>query len=112
MVNPKTENELYTTVLDALKKKVGGYTLTEQKKTYTYENGRKKIKDESITKKEVGPDLSAIQFVLTNLAPHRWSHKPDERERDGTQPDTDNKPDLSRLSEAALEELNRLCDRK
>jgi len=110
MANPTTENKLYKQALDALKEKIGGYTLTENKKTYVYENGRKKVKDEIVSKKEVGPDLAAIQFVLTNLAPQYWSYKPDARENEG--PDGigfDERPDLSRLSEAALEELNRLC---
>ena len=110
MANPTTENKLYKQALDALKEKIGGYTLTENKKTYTYENGRKRVKDETISKKAVGPDLAAIQFVLTNLAPQQWSYKPETRENEVSDyADSDNKPDLSRLSEAALEELNRLC---
>ncbi|MDL2230556.1 hypothetical protein LJB87_02040 [Alistipes sp. OttesenSCG-928-L06] len=109
MTNPDNENQLYTQALKALTERVMGYTLTEQKKTYVYENGRKKVKDEVVSKKEIGPDLAAIQFVLTNLAPQRWSGKPDTRETDGYGLSADEKPDLSRLSEAALEELNRIC---
>jgi len=109
MVNPSPPNELYTVALEALKERVSGFTLTESKKTYVYENGRKRVKDETLNKKEVGPDLAAIQFVLTNLAPAQWSYKPDQRESEAAGSGPDDAPDLSRLSEAALEELNRLC---
>ena len=109
MNDPVPENDLYRQAVEALKRKVGGYLLTESKKTYGYENGRKKVKEEVIHKKEVGPDLSAIQFVLTNLAPARWHYKPEGREGFPTS-GPEAKPDLSRLSGAALEELNRLCE--
>ena len=103
------EDELYRQAVDALKRKVAGYVLSESKKTYVYEKGRKRVKEEVLHKKEVGPDLSAIQFVLTNLAPLRWNYKPEGRENPALSPEED-KPDLSRLSQAALEELNRLCE--
>ena len=103
------EDELYRQAVDALKRKVAGYVLNESKKTYVYEKGRKKVKEEVVNKKEVGPDLSAIQFVLTNLAPARWNYKPEGKESPAL-PGNDDKPDLSRLSQAALEELNRLCE--
>ena len=109
MAEPTPETELYTRALEALKEKISGYTLEESKKTYIYEKGRKRIKDEVTSRKTVGPDLAAIQFVLTNLNPQQWSYKPDNREDPAGQGQGD-KPDLSRLSAAALEELNRLCE--
>lgn len=107
---PRTiDTDLYTQAVNALKQKVSGYILEESKKTYLYEAGKKRVKDEVLVKKEVGPDLSAIQFVLTNLNPGQWSQKPDEK-NSLQYNDTEGKPDLSLLSQAALDELNRLCE--
>lgn len=103
-----TENELYAEAVNALKQKISGYLLEESKKTYVYEEGRRRVKDEVLTRKAVGPDLEAIRFVLSNLNPRLWSGKPQERE--GAEPESGGSPDLSRLSQAALDELNRLCE--
>jgi hypothetical protein len=92
----------------ALQKKVGGYTVEERKTTYIVDaDGRRTVKDEVVVSKEVGPDLSAIQFVLTNLDPARWKQKPGE---DGTggEPAAEETVDLKALSDAAMEELKRL----
>jgi hypothetical protein len=94
----------------ALQKKVAGYTVEERKTTYTVDTeGQRTVKDEVVVSKEVGPDLSAIQFVLTNLDPARWKQKPGE---DGTSGESaaEETVDLKALSDAAMQELKKLCE--
>ena len=108
MTDPTPEAELYTRAVEALKRKVSGYTLEESKKTYVWEQGRKRVKDETTVRKDVAPDLAAIRFVLTQLNPALWGLKPGER--GAADEEGSGMPDLSRLSQAALEELDRLCE--
>ena len=62
--------------LKGLIAKVHGFTLKETKIVYDQtEEGEKHIKSETITVKNVGPDLSAIMFVLTNLDGQHWKGK-------------------------------------
>jgi hypothetical protein len=92
----------------ALKQRVGGYTHEESKTTYAYNGeGERFVKDEVLTRKTIGPDLAAIQFVLTNLNPARWNARAGAKEEGGAA----DLPavDLSQLSQAALDELNGLC---
>lgn len=101
-------NSLYRMALKALTQRVSGYMLEESKKTYTLSaEGQQILKDEVLIRKEIGPDLSAILFVLTNVAPAQWRMKPDEGPL--TAPDSDPGLDLNRLSEQALRELEKLC---
>lgn len=101
--------KIYITAIEALKHKVEGYTATECKTTYTSDAaGNKAVKDEVYTTKYFPPDLSAIVFVLTNLAPGQWRQKQAELS-DAPGAETIEQPDLSRLSETALRELDELC---
>jgi hypothetical protein len=103
------EPELYAEAMNGLKQKISGYLLQESKKTYIYEEGRRRVKDEVLTTKSVGPDLEAIRFVLTHLNPRLWEAKASAME-ELSAADREPAPDLSRLSQAALDELNRLCE--
>ena len=96
--------------MKALQKRVSGYTTEERKTTYTVDtDGSRVVKDEVVICKEVGPDLSAIQFVLTNLDPVRWKQKPGENSESEESP-ADTPVDLKALSDAAMNELKKLCD--
>lgn len=107
MPEKKNEYDLYKQAVNALKQKVTGYSIEESKKTYVYDNGRKKVKDQTVVKKEIGPDWAAIQFVLTSLNPEQWSKNADKKTNET---DREWLPDLSKLSQAALDELNALCN--
>ncbi|MCD8186483.1 MAG: hypothetical protein LUD68_08595 [Rikenellaceae bacterium] len=105
-----TEAKLYKCAVAALQQRIVGYRLTEHKKVYFFEQGESRLKEEMILQKETGPDLAAIQFVLNHLAPQRWNAKPEEKNlSESRSKATSRKPDLSRLSDVALQELERLC---
>lgn len=107
----KSEQQaLLNKAVKALQKRVCGYTTEERKTTYTVDaDGERLVKDEVVIVKEVGPDLSAIQFVLTNLDPVRWKQKPGEGELSG-EPEAAESVDLKALSDAAMQELKKLCE--
>lgn len=78
-----------------------GYIVREIKENYEIgPDGQKILRGGTITRKRIGPDLAAIQFILTNLNPGKWRLKPagidESREED---------PDLSMFSEKLLTEL-------
>ena len=78
-----------------------GYLVHEKKETFDIgPNGEKNVRSIVVTRKRVGPDLAAIQFILTNLNPTVWQLKPL-----ATPPPPEEDPDLSALSEQTLEEL-------
>lgn len=78
-----------------------GYVVREVKSTYELgSDGHRTLRNEIVTRKRVGPDLAAIQFILTNLNPTAWQLKP---AAVTVQPEEE--PDLSALSVRALEEL-------
>jgi len=107
MPSKTAEKKLYAEAMNALKQRVSGYTHEESKTTYVYSaEGERVVKDETVTRKYIGPDLSAIQFVLTNLNPGQWNSKAGAKEET---PGESAALDLSRLSQAALDELNSLC---
>ena len=104
---------LSSKALKSLEKRIRGYLLKEVKTTYEYDgDGNKRIKNETITRKQIAPDLAAITFALSNLDPQRWRTKP----AAGTScpPDDntadDDRPDLSGLSEQALREISGLSE--
>lgn len=108
-----TAPALYPKALKSLEKRIRGYLLKEIKTTYEYDgDGNKRIKSETITRKQVAPDLVAITFALSNLDPQRWRAKsaagtdspPDENTSD------DDRPDLSQLSEQTLREISGLSE--
>ena len=50
----------------------------EIKTIYEYDpDGTRRIKSETVIRKQVGPDLAAITFALTNLDPQHWRAKPE-----------------------------------
>ena len=64
----KASSTLYPKALKSLEKRIRGYLLKEVKTTYEYDgDGNKRIKNETITRKQVAPDLAAITFALSNL---------------------------------------------
>ena len=96
--------------LKALTQRVCGYTAEERKTVYVINTeGERAVKEETCICKEVAPDLTAILFVLTNLDAKQWRMKPDEN---GSYPTEEpvSGPDLTRLSEHALRELEELCN--
>ena len=78
-----------------------GYVACEKKETFEIgPNGEKILRGTVVTRKRVGPDLAAIQFILTNLNPAAWQLKPS-----AVSPPVEKEPDLSELSVQTLEEL-------
>ncbi len=67
----KGRERIINKVEKALLKKAIGYTYIEKK---VVDKGDKR--EETITHKEVPPDLSAISFLLKNLCPEKWADKP------------------------------------
>ena len=109
----KASSTLYPKALKSLEKRIRGYLLKEVKTTYEYDgDGNKRIKNETITRKQVAPDLAAITFALSNLDPQRWRAK--SAADTGSPPDNDtaddDRPDLSGLSEQALREISGLSE--
>jgi transposase len=60
----------------SLDKLINGYEY-EEKKTITVDNGegRPKIKEQTITKKQVSPNLGAIIHFQTNKDPQNWKNR-------------------------------------
>ena len=78
-----------------------GYVACEKKETFDIgPDGEKMLRGTVITRKRVGPDLAAIQFILTNLNPAAWQLKPSPIPLSAEE-----EPDLSELSVQTLEEL-------
>lgn len=102
------ESSLYDKIVEkalhGLVAKVHGFIQKETKTVYEQaEDGSKRIKSETVTVKNVGPDLSAIMFVLTNLDGRHWKNKPG-TVRDADVPD-DDALELDSLSDEALKML-------
>lgn len=59
---------LHDKALKSLARRMAGYTQKEIKTIYEYDpDGTRRIKSETVIRKQVGPDLAAITFALTNL---------------------------------------------
>ena len=107
---PKTDapdSPLYRKALRGLAKRVAGYLCKETKTTFEYgTDGEKRIKTETVTRKQVPPDFAAITFTLSCLAPQLWNRcRTDDRTENAGRP-----VDLSGLSEEALREIAELPD--
>lgn len=60
----------------SLIKLVGGYTVDETKTVYVDgKDGKPKIKEQTITKKHIQPNLGATIFLLTNKDPENWKNR-------------------------------------
>ena len=69
---------LHDKALKSLARRMAGYTQKEIKTVYEYDpDGTRRIKSETVTRKQVGPDLTAITFALTNLDQQHWRTKPE-----------------------------------
>ena len=69
---------LHDKALKSLSRRMAGYTQKEIKTIYEYDpDGARRIKSETVIRKQVGPDLAAITFALTNLDPQHWRAKPE-----------------------------------
>lgn len=64
---------------NSLRKKVKGYEVEESRITYVQNQkdaeGRPKIKEKILIRKNIQPDTFAIQFVLTNKVPDEYKNK-------------------------------------
>lgn len=90
--------------LRELLRRVRGYVVREEKTTYEYDGaGEKRIKNEVVTRKRQGPDLSAIIFVLTNIDPQHWKAKGFTEQDQALNPAA--LPDFSALTDPELQEL-------
>lgn len=95
------EQQIEQKALSGLAQCARGYIIRETKENYEIgSHGEKVWRGGTITRKRIGPDLAAIQFILTNLNPEKWQLKPS-----GISESNEEDPDLSMLSEKALEEL-------
>lgn len=56
-------------------KKANGYKITEKRAEYVEVNGSVRCVKKIITEKDVAPDIGALIFLLTNLAPEKWQNK-------------------------------------
>ena len=69
---------LHDKALKSLARRMAGYTQKEIKTIYEYDpDGTRRSKSETVIRKQVGPDLAAITFALTNLDPQHWRTKPE-----------------------------------
>ena len=108
--DPKTDiagHPLYRKALRGLAKRVSGYLCKETKTTFEYTpDGEKRLKTETVTRKQVPPDFAAITFTLSCLAPQLWnSRRTEELAENPGSP-----VDLSGLSEEALREIAGLSE--
>jgi len=108
--DPKTDivgNPLYRKALRGLAKRVSGYLCKETKTTFEYTpDGEKRLKTETVTRKQIPPDFAAITFTLNCLAPHLWNSRRAEEPAESP----GSPVDLSGLSEEALREIAGLSD--
>ncbi len=108
--DPKTDTTghlLYRKAIRGLAKRVSGYLCKETKTTFEYTpDGEKRLKTETVTRKQVPPDFAAITFTLSCLAPQLWNS----RRTEDSPENTGNPVDLSGLSEEALREIAGLTD--
>lgn len=104
----KGKAELIEEIEDSLYKKAQGFEC-EETKTYIEKNGngRQKQKVEKI-KKFFPPDTTAIIFALTNLRKEKWKHKQQIEHTGKMEHDIFSKPDLSKLNNKELEDLEKL----
>lgn len=103
-LDQSTLHLLYDRTLQGLLKRVRGYAVREVKTTYEYDSaGEKRIKNEVVTRKRQGPDLSAIIFVLTNIDPQHWRAKGFTEQDPALNPVS--LPDFSALTDPELQEL-------
>ena len=59
----------------SLLKRVKGYEVEETKTVYSDNNGKPKIKERTVTKKHVAPDIAAVIYTLSNVDPENWKNR-------------------------------------
>lgn len=94
----------------SLMKKIKGYEIEEVKTIFTSnKEGTPKIKEKTITKKQIAPDTVAVIFALCNRDGERWKNKQQTElsGRDGGPIRIESGEDLKKLSE---DELRRIAD--
>ena len=63
-------------LVESLMNSALGYEAEEKKTEYVSdENGNRRPKKQTVTKKHVQPNTGAAIFLLTNIAPERWKNK-------------------------------------
>lgn len=63
-------------LVESLMQSALGYEASETKTEYiSDENGNRRPKKQTVTKKNVAPNTGAAIFLLTNIAPERWKNK-------------------------------------
>lgn len=63
-------------LVESLMKSAVGYEATESRVEYAAgPNGEKKIKKQTVMKKQIQPNTGAAIFLLTNIAPEKWKNK-------------------------------------
>jgi hypothetical protein len=59
----------------SLLKRVKGYEVEETKTVYSDNNGKPKIKERTVTKKHIAPDIAAVIYTLSNVDPANWKNR-------------------------------------
>lgn len=59
----------------SLVKRVKGYEVEETKTVYSDNNGKPKIKERTVTKKHIAPDIAAVIYTLSNVDPENWKNR-------------------------------------
>lgn len=63
-------------LVESLMQSAVGYEATESRVEYAAgPNGEKKIKKQTVMKKQIQPNTGAAIFLLTNIAPEKWKNK-------------------------------------
>ena len=63
-------------LVESLMQSALGYEASETKTEYiSDENGNRRPKKQTVTKKNVAPNTGAAIFLLTNIAPDKWKNK-------------------------------------
>lgn len=63
-------------LVESLMQSALGYEASETKTEYiSDENGNRRPKKQTVTKKNVAPNTGAAIFLLTNIAPEKWKNK-------------------------------------
>ena len=63
-------------LVESLMQSALGYEASETRTEYTSdENGNRRPRKQTVTKKSVAPNTGAAIFLLTNIAPEKWKNK-------------------------------------
>lgn len=90
----------------SLMKLVAGYSVDETKTVYVdSKEGRPRIKEQTVTKKHIQPNLGAAIFILTNKDPENWKNRQNNEVTGKDGKDLIPSVDLSKIDKADLKQV-------